>query len=168
MESSLNYLTYRALNLSGALGCAGALIIAVVYFQQHLGLEPCYLCITQRVFVAMVGVIFLMAALHNPLGRGRKIYSGLAIAASIGGAFFSIKQLWLQSLPEDSIPACGPPVDYLMDVFPASEVITMLIRGDGNCAKVQWELFSMSMPGWVLVVFVILSGIGLIQLFRKH
>ena len=64
----MSYLTYRTVNLLGALGCAGALIIAVVYFQQHLGLEPCYLCITQRVFVALAGVIFLIAALHNPLG----------------------------------------------------------------------------------------------------
>jgi disulfide bond formation protein DsbB len=120
------------------------------------------------VFVAIVGIIFLIAALHNPLSRGQKIYSGLGVAASIGGGFFSVKQLWLQNLPEDSIPACGPPVDYLMDVFPASEVITMLIRGDGNCAKVQWELFGVSMPGWVLFVFIVLAGIGLFQLLRKH
>lgn len=164
----MSYLTYRIVNLLGAIGCASALIIAVVYFQQHLGLEPCYLCITQRVFVAIVGIIFLLAALHNPLSRGQKIYSGLGIAASISGGFFSVKQLWLQNLPEDSIPACGPPVDYLMDVFPASEVITMLIRGDGNCAKVQWELFGVSMPGWVLFVFIVLAGIGLFQLLRKH
>jgi len=167
-ESALSYLTYRTVNLLGTLGCAGALIIAVVYFQQYLGLEPCYLCMTQRVFVALAGVIFLIAALHNPLRRGQNIYSGLGIAVSLGGGFFSIKQLRLQNLPEESVPACGPPVDYLFDVFPASEVITMLIRGDGNCAKVQWELLGISMPGWVLIVFAILAGIGIFQLLRKH
>ena len=164
----MSYLTCRTVNFLGALGCASALIIAVIYFQQHLGLEPCYLCITQRAFVALAGVIFSIAALHNPLQRGQKIYSGLGIAASLGGGFFSIKQLRLQNLPEDSVPACGPPVDYLFDVFPASEVITMLIRGDGNCAKIQWELLGISMPGWVLIVFVILAGIGIFQLLRKH
>ena len=164
----MSYLTYRTVNFLGALGCAGALIIAVVYFQQHLGLEPCYLCITQRVFVALAGVIFLVAALHNPLRRGQKTYSGLGIAASLGGGFFSVKQLRLQNLPEESVPACGPPVDYLFDVFPASEVITMLIRGDGNCAKIQWELMRISMPGWVLFVFVVLTSIGIFQLLRKQ
>ena len=139
----------RTVNSLVALGCGGALLIAVLYFQQHLGLEPCYLCITQRVFVALVGVIFLVAALHNPLQKGQKIYAALGITGAIAGGYFSAKQ------------------DYLFDVFPALEVVTMLIRGDGNCAKVQWDLFGISMPGWVLFVFLVLAGIGLYQLLRK-
>jgi disulfide bond formation protein DsbB len=163
----LVYPNNRTVNFLIALGCGGALLIAVLYFQEHLGLEPCYLCITQRVFVALVGVIFLISALHNPQQKGQKIYAALGFAGAITGGFFSAKQIWLQNLPEEQVPTCGPPVDYLFDVFPASEVITMLIRGDGNCAKVQWELFGVSMPGWVLFIFVVLAGIGLYQLFRK-
>jgi disulfide bond formation protein DsbB len=122
---------------------------------------------TQRVFVMAVGLIFMLAAVHNPTTRGRSIYSLLVIISSLGGAFFSVKQLWLQSLPEDQVPACGPPVEYLFDAFSASEAISMLLRGDGNCAEIQWQLLGLSMPAWVLVTFMLLSGLGLSQLLRK-
>ena len=161
------YPNNRIVSLSVGLGCGALLLVAVLYFQEYLGLEPCYLCITQRVFVAIVGIIFLCAAIHNPNPRGQKIYAGLGLVGAIGGSYFSAKQLLLQNLPEDNIPTCGPPVDYLFDVFPASEVITMLIRGDGNCAKVQWELLGVSMPGWVLLMFVAMAGVGIFQLLRK-
>ena len=92
---------------------------------------------------------------------------GSVFSVQLVAAIFPAKQLWLQNLPEDNIPTCGPPVDYLFDVFPASEVITMLIRGDGNCAKVQWELLGVSMPGWVLLMFVAMAGVGIFQLLRK-
>jgi|TARA_B110000977_G_scaffold190532_1_gene261455 disulfide bond formation protein DsbB len=157
----------RIINLCVAAACGGLIAIAIFYFQNYLGLEPCYLCITQRVFVIAVGVIFLIAGLHNPAAKGQKIYAGLATFAAFGGSFFSIKQLWLQGLPEDQVPACGPPVDYLFDAFSASEAISMLLRGDGNCAEVQWQLLGISMPGWVLVSFVGLATVGLFQLLRK-
>jgi disulfide bond formation protein DsbB len=159
--------SYRLTNLVAAGGCGLLIVIAVFYFQNQLGLEPCYLCMTQRVFVMAVGLIFLLATLHNPAGKGRSIYSVLTITTSLGGAFFSVKQLWLQSLPEDQIPACGPPVEYLFDAFSASEAISMLLRGDGNCAEIQWQLLGLSMPAWVLVSFTLLTGLGLLQLLRR-
>jgi len=150
-----------------ASACAALIAIAVFYFQNHLGLEPCYLCITQRVFVIAVGVIFLVSALHNPLPKGQKIYAALVAATATIGGYFSIKQLWLQNLPEDKVPACGPPVDYLFDAFSASEAISMLLRGDGNCAEVQWQLLGLSMPGWVLLSFIGFAGVAIFQLLRK-
>jgi disulfide bond formation protein DsbB len=157
----------QTLSLIMAAACALLIAVAVFYFQNSLGLEPCYLCITQRVFVIAVGVIFLLAGLHNPARAGQRIYAGLAALTAIGGGFFSIKQLWLQSLPEDKVPACGPPVDYLFDAFSPSEALSMLLRGDGNCAEVQWQLFGLSMPAWVLICFVGLAGVALFQILRK-
>ena len=164
----MNYASYRMLNFLGAFVCGALLLIAVFYFQNYLGLEPCYLCVTQRVFVALTGIIFLAAALHNQSSYGNKIYAGLSLLSAVTGAYFSTKQLWLQSLPEENIPSCGPPVEYLFDAFPMSEVLAMLVRGDGNCAKVQWEFLSISMPGWVLISFLVLSLLGLYQLLRKN
>ena len=69
---------------------------------------------------------------------------------------FSGKQLWLQSLPEDQVPACGPPADYLFEVLDFSEALSMLLQGDGNCAEVQWTLLGISIPGWTLLGFVVL------------
>ncbi|MDB4260425.1 disulfide bond formation protein B [Porticoccaceae bacterium] len=163
----MNLPNNQTISLSAAAVCAGLIAVAILYFQNYLGLEPCYLCMTQRVFVIAVGVIFLAAGLHNPAATGQKIYAGLATLAALGGSFFSIKQLWLQGLPEDQVPACGPPVDYLFDAFSVSEAISMLLRGDGNCAEVQWQLLGISMPGWVLVSFIALAGVGLLQLLRK-
>jgi disulfide bond formation protein DsbB len=157
----------RTINLLMAAACAGLIAIAIFYFQNHLGLEPCYLCITQRVFVIAIGVIFLVAGLHNPLPKGQKIYSSLVAATAAIGGYFSIKQLWLQSLPEDKVPACGPPADYLFDAFSVSEAISMLLRGDGNCAEVQWQLLGLSMPGWVLVAFIGFAAVAIFQLRRR-
>ena len=163
----MNLPDYRTINLLMAAVCAGLIAVAVFYFQNHLGLEPCYLCITQRVFVIAAGVIFLMAGLHNPAAKGKKIYAALVAATAAIGGFFSIKQLWLQNLPEDKVPACGPPVDYLFDAFSASDAISMLLRGDGNCAEVQWQLLGLSMPGWVLLSFIGFAGVAIFQLLRK-
>lgn len=163
----MNLPNNQTISLSVAAVCAALIAVAILYFQNYLGLEPCYLCMTQRVFVIAVGVIFLTAGLHNPAATGQKIYAGLATLTALGGSFFSIKQLWLQGLPEDQVPACGPPVDYLFDAFSVSEAISMLLRGDGNCAEVQWQLLGLSMPGWVLVSFIGLAGVGLLQLLRK-
>ncbi|MDG1165916.1 MAG: disulfide bond formation protein B [Porticoccaceae bacterium] len=159
--------SYRIVNLAQAIASAGLIIIAIAYFQNFLGLEPCYLCVTQRVFVVAVGVICGIAAIHNPAPKGQRIYAGLTTATAIVGGYFSGKQLWLQSLPEDQVPACGIPVDYLFDSFSASEAVSMLLRGDGNCAEVQWQLLGLSMPAWVMVSFAGFAAIGIVQFLRK-
>ena len=143
------------------------IVVAVFYFQNHLQLEPCYLCITQRVFVIAIAVICALAVLHNPEQHGQKLYAVISTLLAIIGSYFSIKQLWLQSLPEDQVPACGVPVDYLFDVFSLSEAISHLLKGDGNCAEVQWQMLSISMPGWVLVAFIGYMVVGIFQILRK-
>ena len=142
--------------------CAGSIGIAL-YMQHAMELTPCYLCITQRVFVMAVGAAALLAFLHNPADTGQRVYGCITASLSAVGGRFSIRQLWLQSLPEDKVPACGPPADYLFDAFPLAEALTMLLRGDGNCAEVQWSFLGLSIPGWVLVLF---SGLLLISIYQ--
>ena len=158
---------HRVLNVLQALAGILLLVIAVFYFQNYLQLEPCYLCITQRVFVIAIAIVCTLAALHNPTQTGQRVYAGLSTLVAFIGSYFSIKQLWLQSLPEDQVPACGIPVDYLFDVFSLSEAISHLLKGDGNCAEVQWQLLGISMPGWVLVAFIGFATVGIYQFFRK-
>jgi disulfide bond formation protein DsbB len=158
---------HRAINCLQALSGILLIVVAVFYFQNHLQLEPCYLCITQRVFVIAIAVICALAVLHNPGQHGQKLYAVISTLLAIIGSYFSIKQLWLQSLPEDQVPACGVPVDYLFDVFSLSEAISHLLRGDGNCAEVQWQMLSISMPGWVLVAFIGYMVVGIFQILRK-
>ncbi len=159
--------SYRILNLAQVFSCIVLMIIAIVYFENILKLEPCYLCMTQRVFVVVIGIICALAAVHNPRQLGQRVYAALSIIVVIMGIYFSGKQLWLQSLPEDKVPSCGVPVDYLFDYFSVTEAIRMLLRGDGNCAEVQWQFVGISMPGWVMICFIGFGAIGVVQFLRK-
>ena len=163
----MNLPSYRIVNLAQAFASLMLMVIAIAYFENSLKLEPCYLCMTQRAFVIAIGIICALAVVHNPPRRGQQIYAALSICMAIAGSYFSGKQLWLQSLPEDQVPACGIPVDYLFDSFSATEAISMLLRGDGNCAEVQWQLMGLSMPGWVMVSFIGFAVLGAVQFLRK-
>jgi len=150
-------------------GCT--FLMGVALFMEHyMALEPCPLCILQRVMVIIVALIALVAAIHHPDNLGIRLYGvSVVIAAVIGGAISS-RQLWLQSLPEDEVPACGPSLDYLMDVFPPTEVLNMVLAGDGTCAEVVWSFLGLSIPGWTLVGFIGLAAFGIFQSARplKH
>jgi disulfide bond formation protein DsbB len=159
-------LPIRLLNLLIAVGCA-ILIAIALYMQHQLGLEPCPLCMTQRVAIIAVGCVTFLAFLHNPLGVGRRIYAGLGALLAIGGGAISSRQLWLQSLPEDQVPACGPSLDYMLETFPLAETLTIMLQGDGNCAEVVWTFLGVSIPGWTLVAFCGLLSANLWQMIRK-
>lgn len=124
--------------------------------QHVMGLSPCYLCVVQRGFVITAGGVALLAGIHHPRATGQRIYAALGALTALGGAGFAIRQLWLQQLPADQVPACGPPTEYLFDALPFADAVGLLLRGDGNCAEVQWTLLGISIPGWTLMAFVAL------------
>ena len=148
------------------LGCT-SLILTGFYMQYFMDLYPCPLCITQRVFIVAVGLSALLAFLINPGRSGRKVFGVVGILFAMLGGSFSIRQLWLQSLPEDQVPACGPDIAYLLDNFQLMDALSVLLRGDGNCAEVVWTFLGISIPGWTLVAFVGLIGFNLWQVLRR-
>jgi protein dithiol:quinone oxidoreductase len=153
----------RQLYVFIALACAGLLGYAL-YTEHFQGLIPCALCMTQRFFFACTGAFALLAALHDPATTGRRIYAGLMTLVSALGAGVAGRQVWLQHLPEDQVPACGPSLEYILDTLPLSEAFTTLMMGDGNCAEVQWTFLGQSMPTWSLIWFVILAITALASL----
>jgi disulfide bond formation protein DsbB len=153
-------------NAAGALACAGLMAFAL-YAQYGLGLEPCPLCILQRVAVTALGVVFAVAALHGPTGPVRFIYGLLALLAAAAGAGVAGRQVWLQNLPKDQVPACGPGLDFMLDTFGLGEVLQMVLSGSGECAEVAWRFLGLSMPGWVLVCCVALGLFALWVNFRR-
>ena len=159
--------SYRIINLAQAFGSLVLITIAVAYFENNLNLEPCYLCILQRGVIIGIGMISILAVVHNPGQLGQRVYSSISIIMVVTGIYFSSKQLWLQSLPETQVPSCGIPAKHLFDNFSITEVFAMLLRGDGNCAEVKWQLLGLSMPGWVLVCFIGFGILGAIQFLRK-
>ena len=159
-------LSSRRLFLLGFLLCLSMVGIAG-YFQWVDNLEPCPLCILQRVFTVLVGLILLIAVLHNPKAIGARIYGFLAGLLALLGASISARHLWLQSLPEDQVPSCGPGLNFMLDNFPLGDTINMVLRGSGECAEVLWTFIGISIPGWTLLAFVLLATLSLILLFRR-
>jgi len=156
----------RLLNGLGALICGGLLGFAL-YAQHGLGLEPCPLCVFQRVATLALGVVFLAAYAHNPGPGGARVYGGLATVAAGAGILFAGRQLWLQSLPEDQVPACGPGYDYIMDIFPLHEAMAMIFEGSGECAEVSWSFLGLSMAGWVVAWLAALAVLAIWNNFRR-
>ena len=141
----------------------GVLFGVALYTQYVGGLEPCPLCMTQRFFYALVAFFAVIAALH---GRRLRIYGLLVALAAVGGVAVAGRQVWLQHLPPDQVPACGPSLDYMMQTLPFGEVLIKLFKGDGNCAIVDWRLLGMSMAEWSLLWFAILAAAGCVLVRR--
>lgn len=138
-----------------------------LYLQHYQNLEPCPLCIFQRTAVIGIGVTALIAAIHNPAVLGRRIYAGLTVLSATWGLAVAGRHVWLQHLPADEVPACGPGLDYWMDTFPLQEVIQKVFRGSGECAKVDWTFLGVSLPEWTLVMFIGYGCLAIWQLVRK-
>lgn len=157
-----------AFNLLAAVVSA-ALVGYALYSQYQLGLEPCPLCIFQRIAVAALGVTFLLAALVPARMRALGIVASLLIAlAALGGAGVAARHLYIQSLPPGQVPVCGATLDYMWDVFPAMDVLRKVLTGSGECAKVDWTFLGLAMPAWVLISVLLLGTFGVLLNWRSR
>jgi len=148
----------------GFLVCAG-LIGWALWLQYGEGLDPCPLCMFQRVCVIAVGVLFLIAAVHNPERPGAALYALLTLLVAGAGAGLAGRQIWLQALPKDQVPACGMGLSYMMESMPWLDVFTRVLKGTGECAEKAWVFLGLSIAGWTFVFFVgmIVAAIALIR-----
>jgi disulfide bond formation protein DsbB len=153
-------MTARQGNLLGFAACA-ALLAYAYYAQFVLHLEPCPLCIFQRVGVLAIALLFLTAAAHDPVGWGRRVYAALLAVAAAATIGVAVRHLYIQSLPPGSIPACGASLNFMLKVFSLSEVVTKVLSGSGECAKISWRFLGLAMPGWVLIAGVFIGLYGL-------
>ena len=152
-------MTRRQGNLCGFAACAG--LLAYAYYAQFvLHLEPCPLCFFQRVGVFSIGIVFLIAAAHDPVGAARRVYASLLALTALATSGVAVRQLYIQSLPEGSVPACGASLDFMLKVFSLSEVLVKVLTGSGECAKVTWRFLGLAMPGWVLIAALVLGIFG--------
>ena len=147
--------SYRASFFVGFLICA-ALLGFALYAEYVWGMEPCPLCIFQRIGFMVMGVFFLLGALHGPRAGGRWYYTGFVLLGALFGLAVAGRHLWIQSLPPDQLPSCGPNLGYMMDAFPFSKVLKMVFTGSGECAKIQ-PILGLPMPFWTLLWYILLS-----------
>lgn len=159
-------ITPRLANTLGFLACA-ALMGYALFAQYGLGFEPCPLCVFQRVAVIALGLAFALAALQGPRLPGRRIYAALILMAAGAGAGVAGRHLWLQSLPPERVPACGPGLDYMLETFPLREMLATVLSGSGECAKVDWQFLGLAMPAWVLISVLVLGGFGVWNNWRR-
>lgn len=142
------------------LGAGGILCIGLLV-EFALGLAPCPLCMMQRIWFALTGIVAWIGLSHNPRWGIYPLVS--ALCAMVGGGF-AIRQLWLQSLPADQVPSCGPDLSYMIDAFPLGDVLVAMTSGTGDCAVIHDVIPLMSIAGWSLLGFSLLLFASVMQL----
>ncbi len=156
----------RLANLAGFFACAG--LIAYAYHAQYdLNVDPCPLCIFQRVGVIAMGFVFLVAGLHHPKGWGRYVYAALIAAAALATIGVAADHLYVQSLPEGAVPSCGAPLGLLFKFQPWMDVIRKVLTGSGECHEVNWTFLGLAMPAWVLICALGLGVGGVLANVRR-
>ena len=141
----------------GFLVCAGMISFAL-YLQHFQGQEPCPLCILQRLAWMALGSVFFVAAVHGPARVGAAVYGALLFLVAGVGAAIAGRHVWLQNLPRDQVPACGPDLDYMLKQFPLSETLQRVLSGTGECAESGWSFLGLSIAGWSLVWLVVMGA----------
>lgn len=149
----------RLINFAGFGACVGLLAYAL-YAQYELGLEPCPLCIFQRVGIAALGLVFLIAALHHPRAWGARVYAVLIAAAALSVIGVAARHVYVQHLPPGTLPSCGAPLEVLLKFTPVTEVIRKVLTGSGECSEVTWRFLGLAMPAWVLICALVLGAFG--------
>jgi disulfide bond formation protein DsbB len=157
---------FRAACIAVVLACAGLLGYAY-WLQFREFLDPCPLCIFQRLAFAALGAVALVGALHNPRGFGRKAYALLGALVALTGAAIAARHVWIQSLPPDRVPECGPGLDFMLANLPFIEALQKALTGSGECAAVAWSFMGLSMPWWTLLWYLALGALLLITGFRR-
>lgn len=152
-----------------ALSCA-ALLGYALYVQHAMFLDPCPLCIFQRIAFLWIGLFALLAALHNPARKGRLIYTLLMLIGCAAGGAIAARHVWLQNLPPDQVPDCGMGLNYMLDTMPFAEVFRQVFYGSGECAQIDWTFLGLSMPSWTLVWYIglALASVMMLANTRKH
>ena len=160
-------MTTRQGLLIGFLICA-SLIGFGLYLQYIEQQDPCPLCIFQRVAFISLGVVFLLGAVHGPGRRGAMVYASLGGLAALTGVALAGRHVWLQHLPADKVPACGPGLSYMMDRYPVMRMLEKVLTGSGECAEAGWKFLGLTIAGWSLLWFILL-GVFIVWLgFRRQ
>jgi disulfide bond formation protein DsbB len=153
-------MSQRLLFAAPSLACAGLLSFGY-YLQYFEGQDPCPLCMVQRGFFYLVLATFLVAAVHLPRRTGARIYCGAGFLAALGGAGVAARHVWLQHLPPDKVPACGPDLLYMIENLPLSRTLEKIFMGSGQCAEASWRFLGLSIAEWSLAWFAALAGYAL-------
>lgn len=167
IAKSWNKTSNRWLYLVGALFASGLMGFGL-YLQYVLHQDPCPLCMVQRLIFIALCAMFALAAFHGPKQFGERVYAGLISLLSLTGIAVASRHIWIQNLPKDQLPACGPGLDYMLDTFPLADVLKELMHGSGECAAKGWTFLSFGIPEWSLLCYLALGVWALLIATRKY
>ena len=156
----------RIIYLLVFLACAGLLAAAYV-FEYVYYMDPCPLCIMQRIAVLLIGISGLVGFIFASSMLAKVSASIFMLLSSILGMSVAGRHIWIQGLPADEIPTCGPSLEYMVDTLPWADVLALMLRGNGNCADGHWSFIGLSMPQWVMVWYVGFAVVALYLLFKR-
>lgn len=143
------------------------LVFTANFIEPFASMNPCPMCMMQRAIYLTVAGLAALTLISLRQTILRTIFSLLGLLSAIGGAAVAARQVWLQHLPADEVPACGPPLEYMIEVFPLMEVLQSMLMGTGSCAEIQWELLGLSIPGWSILAFTGLALGNILLLLKK-
>lgn len=141
------------LGFAASFGLVGMALV----IQQKYNLDPCPLCISQRIAFMSLGGLFLLAALHNPKNIWRKVHAALQVIGALMGSSIALRHMWIQAHPESLMDECGAGFDFMIENFPLKRAMELIFKGSGECAKIDWTLFGLTIPQLSLMAFVALA-----------
>lgn len=131
-----------------------AIVALALLIQTTYHLEPCPLCISQRIIFMSLGVLFLIAAFVPAHTLFKTLLMALQVLTALGGAGVAIRHWFLQANKESMIADCGVGFDYMFENFPLEKAFKLLFRGTGDCAAIDWTLLGLTLPQLALISFV--------------
>ena len=162
------FLSKKSINRLGLFLCF-ALLISAGYLQFVEGVEPCPLCIIQRIVVVLLGLCFFIGTfIHTRSVTKEKVFYSFMIFIALVGAATAARQVWLQYFASpDQIASCGPNLDYMLKTLPLTETIRLLFAGTGDCAEIQWTFLNLSIPVWTLLAFLFFACLAFFNMSRQ-
>src|SRR5690606_18697584 len=159
--------TYRNLQVFLVIMAVIGMSFALFFLQRYMGFSPCPLCIFQRIGLMTMGGFALIAAIFDPKSKIVRLLLWLGSLAGIGwAAVVAGRHVWLQHLPADQVPSCGPGLDYWLDTLPMQQVLKEVFAGSGECASIEWTFMGLSIPEQSLILFSVLILVHLLILWR--
>ncbi len=150
-----------------AFSCAA--LLAYGYYVQYVDfLDPCPLCIFQRIAFMWITAVAFVAFVHNPGNTGRWVYATLISLGGIAGIIIAGRHTWLQNLPPDQVPDCGQGLNYMIDTMPFTDVLSQVFRGSGECATIDWTFLGLSMPNWTLIWYIGITLVTIVVTVRAN
>ena len=149
------------LHLVGLVICLAALAFGYLYLERTLGLEPCPLCILDRIIFIALAVIFALAYFQRPNSVERIGYNVGALIISLGGIGIAARHVYLQNRPADTLGDCGAGFWHLLDRVGLEGAVASALQGSGDCGAIQWTLLGLSIPTLTLGLFVVLFLLSL-------